>query len=234
MKEKKAVFRHELKYEISFSERDIQIARMKEFLRLDPNAGREGYLIRSLYFDDYWNSAYEEKLMGVAYRKKYRIRIYNYQDKMIKLECKNKQGNYIYKESASLSRLEVEKILMGDYQFLLTRAESLCQRFYVACVSDGMRPKVIVDYDRIPYIYEAGTVRITFDAHVRAGIGSFDLFDKDIPTIEVMPADKLIMEVKYTECLPRIVQNILPQESGKYVAASKYAMCYEEKMRLLV
>ena len=37
-----------------------------------------GYLIRSLYFDDYWNSAYEEKESGVLMRKKYRIRIYNY------------------------------------------------------------------------------------------------------------------------------------------------------------
>ena len=70
-------------------------------------------MIRSLYFDDYFNSAYEEKGMGTFYRKKYRIRIYNCSDKSIKLERKKKQGSYIYKEAASLSKEEVYKILDG-------------------------------------------------------------------------------------------------------------------------
>jgi len=231
--EKKAVFRHELKYLISNSERDIQISRMKDILHMDPHAGTGGYLIRSLYFDDYWNSAYEEKMIGTLSRKKYRIRIYDYSDRTIKLECKNKEGSYIYKESASLTREEFYQILEGQYTFLLNRPEELCKRFYVACVSDMLRPKVIVDYDRIPYIYDAGTVRVTFDSHVRAGMGSFDIFDPKIPTVEVMQPNKLIMEVKYTECLPQIVQNIIPQDHGEYTAASKYCMCYEEKERLI-
>lgn len=233
MREEKAIFRHELKYMISNEQREIQIARIQDILKMDPHAGSNGYMIRSLYFDDYYNSAYEEKLIGVASRKKYRIRIYDYSEKVIKLECKHKQGNYIYKESAGLTKEEVCLILNGHYDFLLQREEALCQRFYIACVSEMLRPKVIVDYDRIPYIYDAGTVRVTFDTHVRAGIGSFDIFDRKIPTIETIKEDRLIMEVKYTECLPQVVQNILPQESGEYTAASKYCMCYEEKERLV-
>lgn len=231
--EKKAIYRHELKFRISNSDRDIQEARMRDILSLDSHAGENGYLIRSLYFDDYWESAYEEKLMGTATRKKYRIRIYDYKDSVIRLECKSKQGNYIYKEAAGISKEEFYQILDGDYGFLLKHQEPVCHRFYVACTSDMMRPRVIVDYDRIPYIYDAGTVRITFDSHVRAAVGSYDIFDKTIPTIEVMPENKLIMEVKYTECLPQIVQNIIPQDNGEYTAASKYCMCYEEKMRLM-
>lgn len=233
VKEERAIFRHELKYEISYSEKELQIARMKEILHMDPHAGSTGYMIRSLYFDDYWNSAYEEKLIGTVSRKKYRIRIYDFSDKVIKLECKNKQGNYIYKESANLVREEVERILSGDYAFLLQREEAICHRFYVACMSDLLRPKVIVDYDRVPYIYDVGTVRVTFDMHVRAGLGSFDLFDCNIPMAETMQGDRLIMEVKYTECLPQIVKNILPQESGEYTSASKYCMCYDKKMSLM-
>jgi len=38
-----------------------------------------------------------------------------------------------------------------------------------------MRPRVMVDYDREPYVFESGEVRITFDKHVRAGFGTFDL-----------------------------------------------------------
>lgn len=233
MREEKEIFRHELKYMISNEQKEIQIARMQDILHMDPNAGKNGYMIRSLYFDDYKNSSYEEKLIGTASRKKYRIRIYDYSDKLIKLECKHKQGNYIYKESASLTKEEVYLLLDGRYEFLLQHEEPLCHRFYIACVSEILRPKVIVDYDRIPYIYDAGTVRITFDMHVRAGIGSFDIFDRQIPAINTMKADRLIMEVKFTECLPQVVKNILSQESGEYTAASKYCMCFEEKERLV-
>ena len=75
---KKECFRNEWKYLISTSEKEVLNLRMKPLMKLDPHAENGGYLIRSLYFDDYWNSAYEEKESGVLMRKKYRIRIYNY------------------------------------------------------------------------------------------------------------------------------------------------------------
>ena len=71
---KKECFRNEWKYLISTSEKELLKLRMKHFLKLDPHAGTGSYMIRSLYFDDYWNSAFEEKEAGVLMRKKYRIR----------------------------------------------------------------------------------------------------------------------------------------------------------------
>ena len=120
------------------------------------------YFIRSLYFDDYWNSAYEEKEAGVLMRKKYRIRLYNNNDKFIKLERKKKFGSYIYKESAPLTREEVEKILNGEYEFLLHSQYPLCREFYIECTSNMMRPRCIVDYDREPWILDEGTVQDYF------------------------------------------------------------------------
>ena len=232
MNDKNEVFRHELKYYISYEQKDIQITKLKELMRVDPNAQKEGYLIRSLYFDDYKNSAYEDKLNGLSERKKYRIRIYDGSDKYIKLECKRKKGNYIYKESIPLTRLETEQIVNGEYRFLLQRSESLCHKFYISCNSEILRPKVIVDYQRIPYIYDVGTVRITFDQHIRAGLGSYNIFDNNIPTVDVIDENKLIMEVKYTEYLPQSIKSILIQDSGEYTAASKYCMCFEEIEKL--
>ena len=83
-------FRNEWKYLISTSEKEMLMLRLKPFLQPDPHAGEGGYYIRSLYFEDYWNSAYAEKEAGVLMRKKYRIRIYNNNDKFIKLERKKK------------------------------------------------------------------------------------------------------------------------------------------------
>ena len=63
-------FRHELKYLISYREKDLIIQRLKDFAGLDTHADGGQYMIRSLYFDDMQHSAYEEKLSGVASRKK--------------------------------------------------------------------------------------------------------------------------------------------------------------------
>lgn len=225
---KKERFRNERKYLISDSEKELLRLRMKPFLKLDPHAGEGGYMIRSLYFDDYWNSAYEEKEAGVLMRKKYRIRIYNYSDRSIKLERKKKFGSYIYKESAPLTRAEVEKILAGDYKFLLNSPYSLCREFYVECICNMMRPRTIVDYDREPWIMEAGTVRVTFDSDVRAAVGSFDIFDPTLPAFSVLEPGKLIMEVKFTEMLPQIIRYILPPQAAEFMAVSKYVLCYEK------
>ena len=54
-------FRNEWKYLISTSEKELLELRMKHLLKKDPNAKGNGYMIRSLYFDDYFNSAYAEK-----------------------------------------------------------------------------------------------------------------------------------------------------------------------------
>ena len=62
---KKEHFRNEWKYLISTSEKEVLNLRMKPLMKLDPHAENGGYLIRSLYFDDYWNSAYEEKEAGI-------------------------------------------------------------------------------------------------------------------------------------------------------------------------
>lgn len=127
-------YRHELKYLISWADKAELTTRMSPVLKLDPHATNGGYFIRSLYFDDYWNTAYEEKDAGVLLRKKYRIRIYNCSDRSIKLERKKKFGSYIYKEAAPLTHAEFDAILAGDYDFLLHSPHRLCQEFYTECV----------------------------------------------------------------------------------------------------
>ena len=222
-------FRHELKYRISKLEKDILMARLNCFLARDVNASQGIYTIRSLYFDDRWNTAYEEKMMGIANRRKYRIRFYNYSDSVIKLECKNKQGAYIYKESASLSAQEVKWILAGEYTFLKERSEEVCHTFYYQCVTNMLRPRVIVDYERIPYIFEPGNVRITFDCELREAELLGDLFDANLPSWKVMEPDELIMEVKYTSMLPDFIKDILVTQEAECIAASKYVMCCDHK-----
>lgn len=221
-------YRNEWKYLIDTAQKELICQRLFPFLSLDKHAQNGGYMIRSLYFDDYYNSAYEEKDAGVLQRKKYRIRIYNCSDSSIKLERKKKFGSYIYKEAAKLTKDEVYKIINGEYDFLLQSENPLCREFYFECISNVMRPRTIVDYDREPWILDEGTVRITFDMDVRAAVGSFDIFDSTLPTLPVLEPGKCVMEVKFTEFLPQAVREILPDRGSEFTAVSKYVLCYEK------
>ena len=221
-------YRNEWKYLIDTAQKELVCQRLSPFLQLDKHAQNGGYMIRSLYFDDYFNTAYEEKDAGVLKRKKYRIRIYNCSDASIKLERKKKFGSYIFKEAAKLTRDEVYKILDGDYDFLLKSDNRLLNEFYYECVSNVMRPRTIVDYDREPWILDEGTVRITFDMDVRAAIGSYDIFDSTLPALPVLESGKCVMEVKFTEFLPGFVREVLPDRASEFTAVSKYVLCYEK------
>ena len=86
-------YRHEYKYLISRADAELLKRRLPYIMERDPHAGPTGqYTIRSLYFDDFRNSAYYDKVDGVNYRAKYRIRFYNYDPSILKLEKKEKNG----------------------------------------------------------------------------------------------------------------------------------------------
>ena len=161
-------------------------------------------------------------------RKKYRVRIYNGSDKVIKLERKKKFGSWIYKEDAPLTRGEFEQILAGDYDFLLRSTYPLCREFYIECICNMMRPRTIVDYEREPWVMDEGTVRITFDMNVRAVVGSFDIFDAMLPALPVLEPGKLVMEVKFTEFCPQLVRDMVPPGAAELTAVSKYCLCYDK------
>jgi hypothetical protein len=225
------LYRHELKYLISYGQLALVRARMGPLLKRDDHVTEHGcYTVRSLYFDDYGNTAYNDKLQGGVERQKFRIRIYNGSERVISLERKSKSCSYTYKQSARLLRAQVHDILDGQYDALLGCPDPLFGVFYHECRSKMLRPRVIVDYEREPYVMQAGTVRITFDTHIRAAVGGWDIFDDRLATLEVLDPGLLVMEVKYTEFLPSIVQRALPQGAVDFSAVSKYMLACDRTL----
>lgn len=227
--------RHEYKYYINnFVYHELR-ERFKSVLEVDRNMKDEdGYTISSIYFDDFYNSAINEKLDGVIFRKKYRIRLYNHQDDVIKLECKSKYNNYISKEWAPLSRDEYDRILNGDYEFLLSRKEDICQKLYGACVTKMLRPVTTVEYQREAYVHQLGNVRLTFDKNLAASIGNVDIFDKGYETVRVPIEGAMILEVKYDDYIPDYIWKIFQSDRMEYCAISKYVMCRETNRRVRI
>ena len=221
-------YRHELKYLIHQSDYHILRMRVAGLLSRDVHANRQGfYTVRSLYFDDFFNTAFNEKNVSILDRQKYRIRTYNHASEVIHLERKIKHNNYVTKQIATLSAEEVDRILHGEYQFLRSSTQALKKVFYHELVSRLLRPRIVIDYEREPYIYEAGTVRITFDKNIRAGIDASDIFCADLAMMETLESGFLVMEVKFTEFMPSVVRELLPTDAVDYSAISKYMLgCY--------
>ena len=220
--------RHELKYNVSTANYYLLSTKLKSVLKPDKHAGPDGrYHIRSLYFDDFRNTALFEKNAGVPRRKKYRLRIYNLNDDVIKLECKNKLDYYISKETENLTREQADKIIAGDVSFLAKSDNRLLRAFYLECRRNLLRPNVIVDYYREAYVYPVGNVRLTFDIGLHTGLNSKDLFNKEILTIGISDYP-IIFEIKYDNVLPEIVRGLLPgtvrpwQAIGKFVISKKF------------
>jgi hypothetical protein len=218
--------RHELKYHLTFLQYRVLSRKLGAVLKLDPHAGVDGrYHIRSLYFDDFRNSAFFDKVAGVSTRKKYRMRIYNFCDDFIKFERKSKFNEYVFKESAVLSREEADRIIHGDVAFLADSESQLLRCFYLECRRNLLHPVVLVDYLREAYVHPVGNVRVTFDIGLRTGLGPVSFFDHGTSTVTAYEEPGVILEVKFDSVLPEVVRGLFSGGIRPRSAIGKFAMC---------
>ena len=217
-------YRHEIKHLITQADAVCIRNNLSAVASPDPHAGRGGcYRIRSLYFDDLQNTALWEKLDGVNERRKFRIRYYNDDLSYIMLECKIKRDGVGCKLQERLSPDELKRIMDGDISWMATCGRSLLAFLYVEMKTKGLKPKCVVEYLRIPYVYGPGNVRVTIDYNIRTGPpGQF--MDPDGLTYPV-EGDPLLLEVKWDEYLPGIIKRATALKSRGQTAFSKYAAC---------
>ena len=230
MKYEGHTLRHELKYYINYNAYYILRERLKKIIQMDENMPNEdGYLISSIYFDDMYHSAINEKIAGSRFRKKFRIRSYERNNQLIRLECKGKYNEYISKISAKLSLDEYYGILNGDYDSLILRDERVCKELFCYNRTTLLKPVVVVEYRREAYVSPFGNVRITFDKDISASSGVLDMFSMEYRTKKVLPDGIMVLEVKYDDYIPSYILEILQTTMTEHCAVSKYVMCREKK-----
>ena len=220
-------YRNEYKHVMNKAQAVILKSRLKAVMLPDENADENGeYFIRSLYFDTYDNKAVGEKFDGVAYREKWRIRFYNHDASVIRLENKIKRINSCLKVSGEMTKDEVLKILNKDYDFLKESKEPLRQKFHRALACEGHVAKTITDYTRTPFVSALGNTRVTIDSDLRSPVVGLDIFDPDLPTVSVFPDERCVLEVKYDEYIPEYIYNMIQQFDGtRTMSMSKYLSC---------
>lgn len=216
-----SVSRSELKYWISYRDSLLLQAELSDLLMPDSYSQDGFYRVKSLYFDSINQIDYLEKLEGVQCRKKIRMRIYDEETDIIKLECKRKVGALQHKESLLIGREEAIAYMEGDYGQLLDHPEETAWRMYSDMVLGCYRPVVIIEYDRCAYMYGEYNTRITLDRNVRSSEVSLDLFEKDLPWVHTIE-DAVILEVKFNGKLIEPIKRILDKYHLTNVSVSKY------------
>lgn len=224
-------YRHELKYPVSGKELEMIKNRIRPLMKLDPNAGSNGqYHISSLYFDDLYNTCYYEKEHGFDPREKFRIRIYNHDLGRISLECKRKERGKILKTSCLLSGTQAEKLCRGEYLRDVGNQPPLLKKFTEQMMSRGLRPVIIVDYNRVPFVYKYGNVRVTFDVGLTSSNEVANFMTGQITRRPVMETGMHLLEVKYDEFIPDKIYNALQIDNLEQMAFSKYSLCRKYSM----
>ena len=89
----------------------------------------------------------------------------------------------------------------------------------------GLRPKVLVDYDRTPFICHDGNTRITLDENLRTRPYIAHLFASPRAMIPVLEPHQVILEVKFDDYLPGYLSDALADIPKAPMAISKFAFC---------
>lgn len=227
MKEQDGIqYRHELKYQVSAAQIQLLKNRIDHLLPLDSHVADAGmYSIRSLYFDDYSNRCFFENENGTDPREKFRIRIYNHSAERITLECKRKERGKTQKTACPLTVEQTQMLMEGKVIPDIANQPPLLRKLTMEMMTRRLRPVVIVEYDRIPYVYKNGNVRITLDTNIASSKAVTQFLDPVIPKRPVMPLGQQLLEVKYDEYLPDFIYRNLQLNSLRQTAFSKYYIC---------
>lgn len=247
-------YRNEYKYIIDAKEDALLSSIASGIMERDSHSDVKGrYLIRSLYFDNDSNRCYYENENGTDPRWKYRIRYYDNNTDYISLEKKSKQCGMTKKTSCHLTTNEVKLIIEGKLAQVLSqnirdtqKIQSLQnnkndqhrqnshsvlhdphgQKLHMLeeLVNNGMKPRIIVTYEREPFIHPAGNVRVTFDRAISSSKDIDRFLEGDYLNRPIMDMGRSILEVKWDEIMPYYIKDALNLQRLTWTAFSKFYM----------
>jgi len=218
--------RHEYKYICTRQQIETIRNSIMGIMQTDKNAGRGGeYVVRSLYFDDYSDSCLYDNINGTDPREKFRIRIYNADLSYIRLERKCKENGKTRKASCRIDERLCMEMIQGRSLRMDAVDADVYRKFCLWQNTKFLKPAVITEYDRIPYVYSDGNVRVTFDQNIRVGAFVKDFTKQQIATHPVMPLNQHLLEVKFDEFIPDFIYSLVQTEKLRQTTFSKYYMC---------
>ncbi len=232
MRENKTLQRYEFKYFLTKKIADEIRNHVSKFMILDNFVNLElsnRYFVRSIYFEDNFNTNFDEKINGYRIRKKFRIRYYNknLNQSPIFLETKgrNLERTYKIRDKIDLSDLEKIKQKKSIFSLINKYPKSVpIHDFVFETYKKNLKPKILIDYERQPFINKHGLYfRLTFDQNLSCVKLNNKLTNNLVNNSLKCKAGFTILEVKFERSIPlwfhRIIQsyNLRRQSISKFV-----------------
>ena len=218
-------FRNEWKYCCTDTELVLLKSRLSSLLVHDRYSGEDGfYCVRSVYFDDYYNTCAYQNAAGISNRYKWRIRYYaGVESKYLHLEKKLKREGRGKKFSCALSEDECKALIECRPEDVIWHNNNkVFRKFCIEMMSRKLEPKVIIEYDRLAFVEPICDVRITFDRNITASDDFNEFLSGDFKRIPLQDRQKHILEVKFDDILPSYIRNIVESHGFIPTSFSKY------------
>lgn len=226
MTEEHVKYRHEYKYVCNAQENAVAKARVRGILKPDSHVNESGaYRIRSLYFDTPGDDCFYENQDGVDVRDKYRIRIYDGNASHITLEKKSKVRQMTLKQSCLMDESLCRRLMEGRGIPIDASMPPMLKKLLSEMQLRCMRPVVIVEYLRYPFVEKNGNVRVTFDENICSSNNISDFLEEKLIFRPILLKGKSVLEVKWDEFLPDYIKNHIQMESFAWSGFSKYGLC---------
>ena len=219
--------RHEEKYILNYRQYLELRHRAAQVLSPDSHGEDGNYTITSVYYDDLEDMGLYEKLDGLAFHSKFRVRTYDYNASFVRLERKDKRGIMTNKISAVIDWKMLPMLTeYGAWEQTTGNTRDLMQQMQAR----ALRPAVGVRYVRDAFFHAGSDLRLTFDRDLEAIPPDMEaLCDPDFRGIPALEPGSVIMEVKYGSYLPTFLRT-MTRVNVPQLSFSKYALC-REKMR---
>lgn len=218
------MLRQEKKYLLNQLEFKKYSSYFENVLPKDKHNNGIGYIVRSLYFDTIDNKDFYEKEMGIEIRRKIRLRVYDPNDNFAMLEIKQKQGEHQLKRSLKITKKDALELINGNYTCLLNYDDDFANECYTYMITEGYRPKCVVQYNRKAFVCKDNQTRITFDHNIVATETDFNIFDENLNMYPVFPQYNVVLEVKYNTFLLSYIKDLIANVNKSQISTSKYCL----------
>ena len=232
----RAFNRFELKYLVARNQIGDVRADLAARLQTDPHSADGAYTVWSRYYDTTGLEFYWEKIDGIRFRRKLRIRHYGlpselHDDSPVYVEIKQRVNRVTQKRRLRLA-YRAARALCDDHTLPSLSGHELSIGSEVLSLAAGLdlQPSAVVGYRRLAMIggETDGGLRVTFDSHLRGRTTDLDLHAA-VPTNPVLPRDMAIVEVKVNERVPYWLTDKIARHNMQLIRISKYCTSVEGK-----
>jgi SPX domain protein involved in polyphosphate accumulation len=227
--------RFELKYLLSLEAAEAFRRELGAYLQVDGHGNGDGdYAVSSLYYDSADYRFYWEKVEGIKFRRKLRIRRYETQarltpDTHVFVEIKQRLDRVTQKRRAMLPYWDTLQ-LCNERSIPEHRPQdrAVVEEIYTMLHQYNLRPASLVSYMRQAFVgsdYDIG-LRVTFDTNLRYRVDDLQLHSKQIGRF-LLPPDRVVMEIKANERVPYWLTELVAAHNFRLIRISKYCHSLE-------